>query len=230
MNAKGTSEKNSNPRGRWLKRLVRDALSPAFFVFLSIALVMGGLAYWVLGEVSFGRAVDSNLGNLASTVPRMFAALLMAGMIYVLLPREMLSRMVGKNSGFRGLLMASAAGIITPGGPASAFPLLALMGGAGADRGVMIAYITAWATLGMQRIVVWDLPIMGTEFTLVRILVSLPLPIIAGLIARRVPIEIQLKEEFLEQAKSGRTAPIDADEDDYEDEEEAADKLRDDRP
>ncbi len=29
---------------------------------------------------------------------------------------------------------------------------------AGADRGALVAYITAWATLGLQRVLVWDVP------------------------------------------------------------------------
>ncbi len=36
----------------------------------------------------------------------------------------------------------------------------------------MVAYITAWATLGLQRILVWDVPFMGAEFAMLRILPS----------------------------------------------------------
>jgi hypothetical protein len=35
----------------------------------------------------------------------------------------------------------------------------------------------------------WELPLMGMEFATFRFLVSLPLPIVAGLISRHVPIE-----------------------------------------
>ena len=72
---------------------------------------------------------------------------------------------------------------MTPGGPAAAFSLLAVLGGAGADRGALIAYITSWAMLGLQRVLVWDVPFMGAEFSLTRLLICLPLPIVAGLIA-----------------------------------------------
>jgi len=93
---------------------------------------------------------------------------------------------------FLALLVAAAAGLITPGGPASAFPLLALLGSAGADRGILVAYITSWALLGVQRILVWDLPFMGAEFSATRFLVCLPLPILAGVIARRLPFRVKL--------------------------------------
>lgn len=181
----------------FLKSLVRQAFGKTFWMFAALACVMTTLAWMILGSVDFQKALDRNLYTLAVTVPRMVFALAAAGFIWVMLPRDLLSRFIGRNSGFKGLLIATAGGIITPGGPASAFPLLAILGGAGADRGIMIAYITSWAMLGMQRILVWDLPLMGNEFTLIRILVSLPLPILAGLIARQIPIQIQLREEFL---------------------------------
>ena len=95
----------------------------------------------------------------------------------------------------RGLLIATMAGTITPGGPSSAYALLALLGAAGADRGAMIAYIAAWATLGLQRMLVWDVPFMGGEFAILRFAVCLPLPIIAGLIARRLPLTLHLRDQ-----------------------------------
>lgn len=183
---------------------VQLALGKPFWIFTGLAVAMGTSAYLVLGPDAFSEAVSRNLGSLSVTTPRIVFALMMAGFMTVLLPREALSRLLGRHTGILGMSIAAFAGILTPGGPASAFPLLAIMGAAGADRGIMIAYITAWATLGIQRIVMWDLPLMGPDFTLLRIAVSLPLPIIAGLIARRIPINIELKEEFL---ASGRRQP-----------------------
>ena len=75
------------------------------------------------------------------------------------------------------------------------FSLLAVLGGAGADRGALIAYITSWAMLGLQRVLVWDVPFMGAEFSLTRLLICLPLPIIAGLIARSLPLKLQLADK-----------------------------------
>ena len=85
------------------------------------------------------------------------------------------------------------AGALTPGGPSSAYPLLAVLGASGADRGAMVAYITSWAILGMQRVLIWDVPFLGAEFAILRTLVSLPLPILAGLIARNIPLTLTLR-------------------------------------
>jgi hypothetical protein len=58
---------------------------------------------------------------------------------------------------------------------------------AGADRGALVAYLTSWSLLGFQRVMVWELPLMGVDFALLRSLANLPLPIIAGLLARWLP-------------------------------------------
>ena len=179
---------------RWWAGLLRDSFGLGFWGFAAFAVAAGSACYLILGADAFAEAVDEDLRLLATTVPRIVAALGVAGLVWVMLPRDRLIRLIGSGSGLRGLAIASAAGIVTPGGPSSAFALLAVIGSAGADRGVLVAYITSWSMLGLQRILVWDVPFMGAEFSLTRFLVSLPLPIAAGLIARWLPIGMTLVE------------------------------------
>ncbi|WP_394171542.1 hypothetical protein [Saccharospirillum alexandrii] len=195
---------------RWFKALLAEGIGVSFWAFAGIAGITGGLVYYFQGPDSFYSTGYDSLASALGMMPRVLAALTMAGMIWVLLPREALSRFVGRSTGLVGLVFATIAGVITLGGPSSAFPLLAVLAAAGADRGILIAFITSWATLGLQRTIMWDLPLMGPEFTMVRILASLPLPIIAGLIARRIPIELTLKTD---PDKANRLPP---DEDDLD--------------
>lgn len=195
---------------RWLKALLAEGIGVSFWAFACIAALTGGLVYYFHGPESFQTTGYDSLTSALGMMPRVLAALTMAGMIWVLLPRESLSRFVGRSTGFMGLVFATIAGVITLGGPSSAFPLLAVLAAAGADRGILIAFITSWATLGLQRTIMWDLPLMGPEFTLIRMLASLPLPIIAGLIARRIPMTLALKTD-VDQARQ-----LPSDEDDLD--------------
>ena len=63
---------------------------------------------------------------------------------------------------------------------ASAFLLI------GADVGAIVAFMTSWMLLGFNRALVWELPFFGGDFIIWRSLVALPLPIVAGLLARLV--------------------------------------------
>ena len=174
---------------RW-SSLLRTAFGASFWAFVVLAFVMAGVCYAVLGPEAFASAIGSDKERLADLIPRVAAAQIVAGFVWVLLPRDRLSGFLKRNRGQRGLLLAAAAGVITPGGPASAYPFLAILAGTGADRGILVAYISSWALLGMQRIIIWDIPLMGMDFSVVRFLISLPLPIIAGMLARRLPIGI----------------------------------------
>jgi hypothetical protein len=70
----------------------------------------------------------------------------------------------------------------------TSFPIVVAFYMSGADRGALVAYLTGWSLLGFQRTLVWELPLLGGEFTLYRIAAVITLPILAGLIARRIPM------------------------------------------
>lgn len=175
--------------------LIKKSFGPSFWIFVALAVLMAGVCYAVLGPETFAAAIDRDRDLLADLLPRVAAAQVVAGFVWVLLPRERMSRFLNRNRGRRGLFIAAAAGAVTPGGPASAFPFLAILAGTGADRGILVAYITSWALLGVQRIIVWDIPLMGIDFSLLRFLVGAPLPIIAGMLARRLPFSVTLQTD-----------------------------------
>lgn len=177
----------------WRRRVASDAFGRSFWGFFAAAAAMGLLCWAIKGRDVVVAALRKDAAILLDLMPRVFIALSIAALIWVLLPRDRVSALVGKESGMRGLVIATMAGMITPGGPSSAYSLLAVMAVSGADRGALIAYITAWATLGMQRILIWDVPFMGAEFATLRFMVSLTLPLVAGLIARKLPLELRVK-------------------------------------
>lgn len=180
---------------RWWRDLMLDGFGRGFWVFLGVAIVTGAACWALRGREVFLHALFHDLDLLGGLLPRVLVALSIAALIWFLLPRDRISTLVGSNSGLRGLVIATAAGIVTPGGPSSAYALLAVLGLSGADRGPLIAYITSWGLLGLQRVLVWDVPFMGAEFAILRFLVCLPLPIVAGLIARRLPLAMRIRDQ-----------------------------------
>lgn len=178
----------------WRAGLVETAFGKSFWGFLAAAVALGFVCWAALGAETVMEAFRSDIDLLIGLMPRVLVALSIAALIWVLLPRDKMAGLVGKDSGLRGLVIATAAGTVTPGGPSSAYSLLAVLAVSGADRGALVAYITAWATLGMQRILIWDVPFMGEEFGLLRFMVSLPLPVLAGLLARKLPLSLRVND------------------------------------
>lgn len=158
--------------------------------FAAFAAVSGGLCLWLGGMDAIERAVASAGRTILLILPMFAAGLLLAGLVHVLVPREGVARWLGAASGLRGLLIAMAVGAFTPGGPFTSFPLVVALAEAGADIGVLVAYLTAWATLGLNRILIWELPLLGADFVALRVAASLPLAVLAGLIARAIALKI----------------------------------------
>jgi uncharacterized membrane protein YraQ (UPF0718 family) len=156
-------------------------------VFIAgIAVISGGACYALAGSGGVTRALANSLGLFTRIFPLLVIGVAMAGLIQVLVSHDFITRRLGRNSGFVGILLASAAGVLTPGGVWSAMPMLAALGASGADAGAMVAYFTAWSLIGVHRVVVWEIPLMGADFSLLRVSASLLLPIVAGLLARQI--------------------------------------------
>jgi uncharacterized membrane protein YraQ (UPF0718 family) len=83
-----------------------------------------------------------------------------------------------------GCLIGAFVARLLPGGPVTIYPVASAFLLVGADVGATIAFITSWTLLGYTRALVWELPFFGLDFVIWRTIVALPLPIIAGLLAR----------------------------------------------
>ena len=153
-------------------------------VFAALAVLGGGMTAWLHGSQAVVLAFKGMLDTLMQVAPLICGGLSIAGLAQVMLPREAVSHWLGAEAGLRGLLIAEIAGAITPGGPFGSFALVYALGKVGADIGVLVTYLTAWTTLSMMRLVVWEIPFLGLRFALFRFVLCLPMGIVAGLLAR----------------------------------------------
>ena len=134
------------------------------------------------GEHILGLKLAGNL--LLQIIPILIFAFIIAGMIQVLVPTEMISRWVGVESGFRGILIGTVVGGFIPGGPYVSLPIAAGLLRTGAGIGTMVALITAWSLLAFSRLPI-EIGLMGWKFTLIRLACVFFFPPIAGLIANK---------------------------------------------
>jgi uncharacterized membrane protein YraQ (UPF0718 family) len=140
----------------------------------------------------------SDLALFGGILPRVLAGCLLGAFIAEILPHEKISRSLGPESGLKGLLIGTAFGAILPGGPFTAYPVAAALLTIGADFGATIAMVVSWTLIGYGRAVAWELPILGTDFTIWRIVLSLPIPILAGALGRVVYVHLYPKKDEAE--------------------------------
>ena len=110
-------------------------------------------------------------------------ALLAAGFLSPLVPGDLVARWLGDSAGLTGIMIAMLAGWCLPVPPVIFFPIIAVLLKAGAGLPQMTALIAAWNVFALHRTLPMELPLMGRYFVTLRLLSSLALPPLAGLIA-----------------------------------------------
>lgn len=150
-------------------------------IMAGVAIVLLTLAYR-RGDGAHLQGFELGAKLLVQVLPLLFFAFLVAGLAQVLIPTQVISRWVGAESGFRGILIGCVAGGLTPGGPYTSFPIVAGLYQAGAGAGTIVGFITAWSLWAVTRLPL-EIGFLGPKLTLIRIVSTLVFPPIAGLIA-----------------------------------------------
>lgn len=164
---------------------------------MNTALVLMAVLFVVLGVLAYHKdpqlllhATKSATSLFLKILPLLVLAFLIAGLIDVLLPKDFIAHWIGKESGFKGLFVATALGAIAPGGPFIQFPVVASLFKGGADVGPLVAYVSAWALIGLNRVIIYEIPLLGPEITFIRLGCSFLFPPLIGFIARQVFIRL----------------------------------------
>lgn len=112
-------------------------------------------------------------------------SMLIAALLPALIPKDIIAQYLGGTSGWRGILMASLIGGLTPGAPYAVVPLIAGLMKQGMAFAPAVSMVCAWGLWSLGR-VPFQAAVLGTKFTFVQVLVSLPLPLIAGTITELI--------------------------------------------
>lgn len=161
-------------------------LDPSFLILAGLtALAALGVA-WTKGPLRVAEIALDYTAFLAVLSPKILCGFFIAAAIPILIPREVFTRWLGRESGWRGLMVASIAGGLVPGGPMMIFPLAVGFRAAGASTATLITFVTAWSLYGINRTVIWEMSFLHIDFVLLRVLICLPLPLLVGWLATRV--------------------------------------------
>lgn len=164
-------------------------MDTVFVVLLVIVGVLMVIAYRIDTSLPV-MGVVSGMKTLLMILPILLVSFILSGMLRVMIPDELISNWIGSATSFRGILIGTAAGIITPGGPFVSLPIALTLLNTGAAIGPVVAYVTAWATIGLFR-VPFEIAIVGPKFAVIKFVCSLILAPLAGYIAslvfRQVP-------------------------------------------
>lgn len=159
-------------------------LDGQILLLIGVLLALAALAFWRGGTALLGEGLSNGAHLLLRFSLVIAVSFLAAGLAEVLVPHEWVEGALGADSGLRGIVIGTAAGIVTPSGPFVSMPVAAALIRSGAAAGPVVAFLTGWSLLALHRFVAWEVPILGLRFAALRYAISLLLPIAAGLVAR----------------------------------------------
>jgi uncharacterized membrane protein YraQ (UPF0718 family) len=161
------------------RRISNMLVSTGIMALLAIVLLAIGYSK---GEHISGLKIALKMG--CEVLPLLIFAFIIAGMVQVILPKELVLKWIGKESGIKGILIGTIAGSLAPGGPYVNLPLVAGLLKLGAGTGTMVSFLTGWLLLSISRLPM-EVGILGWRFTFIRLMCTFFFPPIAGLIAQK---------------------------------------------
>ena len=155
-------------------------------VLVATVAALAWVAYARGGEEMLRRGLADGGMLLYRYVLLIAVSFLAAGLASAVLPESWVRGSFGADSGLRGILLATAVGVVTPAGPFVSLPIAAVMIRSGAAAGPVVAFLAGWSLLAVHRLVAWEVPLLGWRFAVLRYAICIVLPPIAGLLARAV--------------------------------------------
>ncbi len=144
------------------------------FVAIAIAFWKGG---WQLIISGFAQAIQT----FRAMWSRVLLGMMFGGLIKVLIPSALIAEWLGPASGLKGILIGAYAGGIITGGPFVFIAIIASIYTAGAGVGPIIAFLTGHGLVGIQGLIIWQIPFLGTKMALTRYIVCFFIPPFVGL-------------------------------------------------
>ncbi len=148
-------------------------------IILWIIAVGLAIPAWRKRDGSLKKGLQLGWHTLKRNALILAIAFIIVGFVEVLSPQSLIEQYLGPESGWRGLLLAEAIGMLLPGGPYAVFPIIGVIYSAGAGLGPIVTLVASWSMLALLSIS-FELPFMGWRFTAVRWGIGLIAPLLAG--------------------------------------------------
>ena len=136
---------------------------------------------WIFG-FNPGKEISYNFGSFSLEMLKILpCAFILIGLFEVWVKRETVEKHFGEKSGIRGYTWAVLLAGTTVGGLYVAFPVAYSLYSKGAKLSVIFTYIGA-AAICRVPMAIFEASFLGIKFTAIRLLVSLPLVIVASIL------------------------------------------------
>ena len=126
------------------KQQGRKSMEITTFVLVAIAVILLVIALLRDRQLALD-GINVAGKTMWTNLPTLLASLLIAGLVQVLIPKEIITTWLGPQAGIKSVFIGSLVGGLVPGSPYVVFPIVASLYKAGAGLGAVIGFVTAWS-------------------------------------------------------------------------------------
>jgi uncharacterized membrane protein YraQ (UPF0718 family) len=171
------------------KKLLRD------YLIMSGIVIVFVVFYFIFpdkGEISLRSAWQFFL-ELMLILP---AVMVMIGILSVWTTQEMVTKYLGKESGFKGFLIGVLMGTLPAGPLYVAFPVAKALRMKGASVGNMVTYLSVYAAIKLPQILM-ELRFLGWKFTALRFVITVILIYVMSLFVELIFKKTEKRERVI---------------------------------
>jgi uncharacterized membrane protein YraQ (UPF0718 family) len=171
------------------KKLIRD------YLIMSGIVIVFVVFYFIFpdkGEISL-RSAWQFFFELMLILP---AVMIMIGILSVWTTQEMVTKYLGKESGFKGFLIGVLMGTLPAGPLYVAFPVAKALRMKGASVGNMVTYLSVYAAIKLPQILM-ELRFLGWKFTALRFVITVILIYVMSLFVELIFKKTEKRERVI---------------------------------
>jgi len=164
------------PQDEPVKKTLRQWL---FEYRLALIVAVADLLIWIFWPAQAAPVMRNTWDYLVEMIIILIPVAVLMGLFEVWVPKQLIGKYLGHESGWKGILLALLFGSAPTGPLYVAFPIAAMLLKKGASPLNVIILLNAWAAIKIPQLLV-EANFLGTSFMLVRLALTVPSAILMG--------------------------------------------------
>ena len=159
---------------------VRKTLRQWLFDYrLALIVAVADLLIWIFWPAQAAPVIRNTWDYLVEMVVILIPVAVLMGLFEVWVPKQLIGKYLGHESGWKGILLALLFGSAPTGPLYVAFPIAAMLLKKGASPLNVIILLNAWAAIKIPQLLI-EANFLGPSFMLVRLALTVPSAILMG--------------------------------------------------
>ena len=164
------------PQGAPVKKTPKQWLADYRWVLL---IALADLLVWLFWPAQATPVIRNTWDYLVEMVVILIPVAVLMGLFEVWVPKQLIGKYLGRESGWKGVLLALLFGTAPTGPLYVAFPIAAMLLKKGASPLNVIILLDAWAAIKIPQLLI-EARFLGPSFMLVRLALTVPSAILMG--------------------------------------------------